>query len=641
MSPILGSFTGSLSFNRAKLATKFIAALGGTISEWNGWKIHTFTTTGSNTFSISSAPPGSVIDFLVVGGGGPGGSGLAGGGGAGGVIQQFSIPAEVGSYTMNIATESGAGGDRTSAGHPDGRGKSTTFTSPGGTTYTAIGGGIGGWWDGVGGTAGGCGGGGSGGTSGNPRGRVAGGGGTTGQGTPGGNGIRYPTNNANDHKGGGGGGAGGSGLNASDYAGGWGAPNRGPGAADGGKGVYTTIDGTPRYFGGGGGGSCWIGASWAGYGGIGGGGGGNHQGNSAYYGRGGGTAYNTGGDGVHGGVGGAGGANTGGGGGASYGPPWGGGAGGSGGSGIVIVRYRFKTQLESLNISDSTNLGLTEATAAVSASAIKSAWAGAPDGTYWIKPSGSVPAYKVHCYMTFEGGGWELAYRVNSTQLSPVGSGSFGAPNWAGWNYTTKAQCDAINLLYEREGDDDCISPSFVYQSFRDCMVISNQVPTMRCGYRFASQMSPCSVQLSTAGTKKTTTALFGNFNWTTSLHVRPETNRGYSGGDFFGFKVYDSTHGDGCNNGLLTGGGTDNAWGWSKAQIGIGRDNQSGSHWGGGFGCAGYACSPYESIGGGPYQKLHGHWWGHGDGRSGDYWNGDRSNGWYGHALYVRKDVP
>ena len=83
MSPIIGSFTGSISFNRAARVGETIVATGGTISEWNGYKIHTFTTTGANTFSISSAPPGSTIDFIVVGGGGPGGNGGKGAGGGG------------------------------------------------------------------------------------------------------------------------------------------------------------------------------------------------------------------------------------------------------------------------------------------------------------------------------------------------------------------------------------------------------------------------------------------------------------------------------------------------------------------------------------------------------------------------------
>ena len=638
MSPIIGSFTGSISFNRAAVAGASIVATGGTESEWNGYKIHTFTTTGANTFQIASAPPGSTIDFIVVGGGGPGGEGLAGGGGGGGVIQEISYTAEAGTYNLNIASASNRSGDRTTSGVPNGRGNDSSLTTPGGVTMTAIGGGMGGWWDGQTGYSGGCGGGGGGGRNSDPRARITGGAGTAGQGMNGGWGIRYPTDSSNDHKGGGGGGAGGVGLWSSDYNGGWGG-NGNSGAADGGIGMYTTIDGTPRYFAGGGGGSCWTGNSWAGNGGLGGGGGGNHWGNGGYYGRGGGTAMNSGGDGVHNNHGGDAGANTGGGGGASNGPPWGSpNGGGAGGSGIVIIRYRVKPQGEDgVPVG---NLGLTEETAAESAWHIKQAWPAAPDGTYWIKPtlySSSAPAYKVHCYMTIEGGGWELAWRCDSNPVQP-GSGAVGVGNWGGWAWNSKSQIDSgLGNTYERHGDSFAMGPSYMYQSFTDCMVIANQRPDLRQGYRFASTMDPVERQLNTGGTKRANSVIFGAYHWARDLHVRPETNRGYSAATGFGFKVYDSQHGDGCNN-ILTGGGVDNAWGWSKAQIGLYRDGQSGNHWGGGFGAIGYNCSPWDTNGGGPYQTFNGHWWGHGDGRNGDYWGGDRSNGWYGHALYVRR---
>lgn len=638
MSPIIGSFTGSISFNRAAMAGESIVATGGTESEWNGWKIHTFTNTGADTFQISNAPPGSTIDFIVVGGGGPGGNGLAGGGGGGGVIQEISYVAEAGSYSLNIAAASNGGADRSTSGNPNGRGNDSSLTTPGGVAMTAIGGGIGGWWDGVQGYTGGCGGGGAGGRNSDPRGRVVGGPGTAGQGMNGGWGVRYPTNNSNDHKGGGGGGAGGVGLWSSDIDGGWGG-NGNAGSADGGAGMYTTIDGTPRYFGGGGGGSCWIGSSWAGNGGLGGGGGGNHQSNSSYYGRGGGTAMNNGANGAHASTGGNGGANTGGGGGASYGNGWGASSGGAGGSGCIIIRYRVKPQGEAgVPVG---NLGLTEETAAESAWHIKQAWPAAPDGTYWIKPTlynSNAPAYKVHCYMTIEGGGWELAWRCDSNPLQP-GSGAVGVCNWGGWAWTTKSQIDSnLGTTYERHGDSFAMGPSYCYQSFTDCMVIANQRPDLRNGYRFANTMNPVTVQLASGGTKRANSTIFGDTKWQSSLHTRQETNRGYNAATGFGFKVYDSHHGDGCNNGLLTGGGTDNAWGWSKAQIGMYRDGSGGNHWGGGFGAAGYNCGGYTSTGGGPYQTFHGHWWGHGDGRHGTYWTGDRSNGWYGHALYVRR---
>ena len=48
-----------------------ISAVGGTISYADGYKIHTFTTTGPNTFTVTS---GGTIEYLVVAGGGSGGA---------------------------------------------------------------------------------------------------------------------------------------------------------------------------------------------------------------------------------------------------------------------------------------------------------------------------------------------------------------------------------------------------------------------------------------------------------------------------------------------------------------------------------------------------------------------------------------
>ena len=49
-------------------AAAFIAATGGTVTTSGNYKIHTFTSSG--TFTVTSAPSGKYIDFLVVGGGG-------------------------------------------------------------------------------------------------------------------------------------------------------------------------------------------------------------------------------------------------------------------------------------------------------------------------------------------------------------------------------------------------------------------------------------------------------------------------------------------------------------------------------------------------------------------------------------------
>lgn len=663
MSPIIGSFTGSISFNRAKPPQSFIVASGGdTVTDLNGWTIHTFTTTGSNTFEIADAPPGATIDFLLVGGGGAGGNGLSGGGGGGGVIQEYSYPAQAGTYTIDIATASVRGTYGAFTNLPNNRGNSSTLTTPGGTAITALGGGCGGWWDGNRGSDGASGGGSPGSSSPSNTSRIAGGTGTLGQGSPAGHGIRYPEHNYNSadafansdtHSGSGGGGAGGAGMWYTSYddagAGNMSRGKRGGranvGAADGGSGQLSTIDGTVRYFGGGGGGACWLGNAWAGNGGRGGGGGGNHQANSGFWGAGGGSSFNAGENGQHGTRGGDAGANTGGGGGGSYGDPWSGGPGGAGGSGVFIVRYRSKINGDGDGL-PAGNLGLTELTAAESALAIKQAWSSAPDGTYWIQPNGAPEAYKVFCYMTIEGGGWELAYRINSWNFGNSAT-QFGGPSWNGWNYTTKAECDTHGKYYERHGDEDCISPSFCYRDFTDVMVIANQHDDLRAGYRFGTTQTSISANLSTAGSKTTSTALFpasNAFNWPLILHERSGTNMNYAGGEYFGFKVRFDNWASNSNNPILKGGNASNYGtnGWGQSQIGIGRDNNSTpGYWGGGFGAASYNVSPYETVGGGPNRRMNGHWWGHGDGRNRFCWTGDRSNGYYGHSIFVRKSAP
>jgi Glycine rich protein len=117
---------------------------GGTITTTGSYRFHTFTTTGSSTFTTNKAITAQV---LVVGGGGGGGDNVGGGGGAGAAVYSsvFSIPA--GSYSLTV----GAGGAVNASG------SASTFR-----TLTAPGGGYGGTWRGGSGVSGGCGGGGAG-----------------------------------------------------------------------------------------------------------------------------------------------------------------------------------------------------------------------------------------------------------------------------------------------------------------------------------------------------------------------------------------------------------------------------------------------------------------------------------------------
>ena len=94
-------------FNRGDQA---IVATGGTITTFNDgtntYKIHKFTTTGSDSFVVTSGSGN--IDVLVVGGGGKGGAiasgsySASGGGGAGKVVYQTGISVTAQIYNLTI-----------------------------------------------------------------------------------------------------------------------------------------------------------------------------------------------------------------------------------------------------------------------------------------------------------------------------------------------------------------------------------------------------------------------------------------------------------------------------------------------------------------------------------------------------------
>jgi len=306
---------------------------GGTISNSGGYRIHTFTSSGTFTNSISNLS----VEYLVVAGGGSGGIQHSGGGGAGGfrtnvsgassgggASAESSLSVATGSYTVTV----GAGGAKnTSLGNANGtrgnNGNDTTIYFP--TAITSIGGGRAGRYNGLDGDDGGSGGG-------APTDSGSAGAGTANQGFAGG--ASGGQHGSPGGGGGGGGGAGSAGVGGNGSTG------------DGGIGVQSSIDGTTYYYAGGGGGARvhpgGLNGSRAGNGGNGGGGGGGDGSNSSAVGGTGGSGRNSGGNGGNASVtnansfGGDGGANTGGGGGGSG--RWEAVAG-SGGSGIAIIRY--------------------------------------------------------------------------------------------------------------------------------------------------------------------------------------------------------------------------------------------------------------------------------------------------------------
>jgi len=259
-----------------------VATFTGTpvVSTTSGYTTLTFNSAGS--FTVTSAPAGSVLELAIIAGGGGGGNTMGGGGGGGGLIYTNTFNPVVNSaYAITI----GAGG----AGAPNRNTKGSNGSNSTGFGYTAIGGGGGASWSSgtplIGGSGGGA-----------PNNQGAGPA-TSGQGNPGGN-------TGTDTAGAGGGGAGAAATNTVTGPGGAGL-------------TLPNIGGTYAGGGGGGAGNGSYGSLTTGLGGSGGGGRGALVGFA-------------GSDGT---------ANTGGGGGGgSY--TTGDYAGGTGGSGIVIVRYR-------------------------------------------------------------------------------------------------------------------------------------------------------------------------------------------------------------------------------------------------------------------------------------------------------------
>ncbi len=271
---------------------------GNTVQDIGGYRIHTFTTIGTSTFTPSTS---GNVEVLVVAGGGSGGVRHAGGGGAGGLIYNSSFPVS-GAVSVTVG-DGGAGLPRgTNAAVPGNAGSNSVFGS-----LASIGGGGGGGNGGAGGSGGG------GGATG------TGGAGTPGQGNNGAFGSTGPFTGQNAYGGGGGGGAGAAGTNSTSVA-----PVQ---AGAGGIGLQYSISGTPVYYAGGGGGGTTI-ADGGGAGGAGGlGGGGAGGGSNSIVG-----IAGTNGTGGGGGCGGF--ANVGG----NY-------ASGKGGSGIVIVRYPLPVRM--------------------------------------------------------------------------------------------------------------------------------------------------------------------------------------------------------------------------------------------------------------------------------------------------------
>ena len=300
--PVTAASTSSTSYTFTNL----------TVDAEYTFKVKATNANGDSALSSASnqiaVPSFFNVDYFILAGGGGGGNVFGGGGGAGGLRSTISPTgggasaesqltiAKNTNYTVTV----GAGGSGSTAG------SNSVFYS-----ITSLGGGRGGYYDGIGGGSGGSGGGGGGGD-----GTPGGGAGTTGQGYAGGIGRYNPSGNY--RPGGGGGGAGAVGDNSGSSAGG-----------NGGAGVTNSFSGTAITYAGGGGGSSYNASS---------GSGGNGGGGNGSAGNGSSGTTNRGGGG-----GGAGSYNT----------------GGSGGSGIIYIKY---PDTKTITI----GAGLTGSTAAAS-----------------------------------------------------------------------------------------------------------------------------------------------------------------------------------------------------------------------------------------------------------------------------------
>jgi hypothetical protein len=273
---------------RVLAGTEEPIATGGTITDISvgglPYRLHTFTSSGTATFTVDRQIS---ADYLVLAGGGGGGNhsgatGAGGGGGAGG-LRFGQTKLAPGSHTVVV----GAGGQGAVTQNPT-NGGASSFSG-----FTTVGGGRGASLvnNGLPGGSGG-GGSGSGATA------TTGGAGTAGEGNNGG--ANFVSAN---RRAGGGGGAGAVGGDASDVT-----------AGAGGAGLLLSISGNDVTYAGGGGGGAQV--SPAGDGGAGGGGAGGGNGSAGQ------SAS----------------ANSGGGGGGASGTA----TGGNGGSGIVVVRYPLK-----------------------------------------------------------------------------------------------------------------------------------------------------------------------------------------------------------------------------------------------------------------------------------------------------------
>ncbi len=116
-------YSSGANARAAYVSNSSITATGGTITEVDGYRIHTFYTSGTFTIEVATN-----VEVLVVAGGGGGGR-YGGGGGAGGLIYNSAFAVTAQGYSVTIGA-GGAGhvGDAQSGGN-GGSGGNSVFSS--------------------------------------------------------------------------------------------------------------------------------------------------------------------------------------------------------------------------------------------------------------------------------------------------------------------------------------------------------------------------------------------------------------------------------------------------------------------------------------------------------------------------------
>jgi hypothetical protein len=220
--------------------------------------------------------------------------------------------------------------------------------------------------------------------------------------------------------------------------------------------------------------------------------------------------------------------------------------------------------------------------------------------------------------------------------------------------YNSKAAVDSAfagnSTNYALDNGTACFSPVYFASPFNDVMVIANRDKGRRLGWRHTAQIANMrSVIAQSAAQVFGNTKLFGTNGgdagyWYPTLDKRPDTQTSSvfnRGANLWGFKSNSDYHGNNFGSPKMAGGWPNVAGytnynaasgGWNNAQIGWQATGPSTAEQfgqiGGGFGCIDAAET---------YHQLSHHVWGWGSGRSSATWDADRSQAYYGHAVYVR----